>query len=1005
MTTAAPYPPCASPATAVDASSRSAECSQPSPDRASLEGGRAAPSETVDAATPLHSDQSAPSPAPPGARPRLLRIAPDLLAWLGLALATLAVLWPLGLTNRILAGIDAFTYFTPYWDYRMAAMRSLDVPLWNPYLFNGAPFLANIQAAVLYPLHWPLSWLKVEQALVWSAILHCWLAAGFTYTYARRSFTVLRSAAFLAGLLFGLGGFAVARVENINQLNGLAWLPALLWLHDETRLARAMPTRILAWAGLAAVIALQLLAGHTQTTFINMVGWALYAGTQCLTDAVRRERPPGGSVYLNRRLFPHLLPFAALIPGVLLAAAQLLPTLELNDLGLRTGGLSYREAVSFSLRPRLLLQTFLPPFGGELAGAYASEGYGEFLGYVGLAGLVLAGMGAWCGASRRTAPLVLAVGGAFLALGAYNPLYVVLWRIVPGFDVFRAPARWLALFSLGVAVLAALGMDSLGRSNLRRISLPRRRASRIAGTVATVALVALLAWQQWPPWQTLAAWGVAAALVLTLTRSPWKAGHRGIARIALTGLALIELFLAGRALPFTEATAPMATSLRNAPASLLAATAGQPAPGRDRFLSLSDIRYDPGDLADLRALQADRLSPAAVERLVRAAKQVEVLAPNLSLYYRLPAADGYDGGLLPLHRYVELQGLFLPPDTLVPDGRLREQLAHVPPDRLLDLTGVRFVITDKQRDLWANDVYYDLELSATVAPGQELVLDLSTYPRFAADSVGIVAEASGTTAGIRVGELLVIGSDGAEHQLPMTAGSEVATAGMEPLTPAVLPFSADPCAVASITIRNTTSAPLVIRGLSLIDAETRAHTSITVSPRGDFRRLHSGDVKLYDRRSALGRAWLVHGIAPAAAGDAAESIADPGFDPARSAVVEGDIAARPPAPMQPGESATVAEYTAERVQINATVQEPALLLLADAWYPGWEATVDGAPAPILRANLLFRGVTLEPGEHAVVFNFRSQPWERGRAITLVTLGLLIVVVAWALVSPGYRHRL
>ena len=66
------------------------------------------------------------------------------------------------------------------------------------------------------------------------------------------------------------------------------------------------------------------------------------------------------------------------------------------------------------------------------------------------------------------------------------------------------------------------------------------------------------------------------------------------------------------------------------------------------ILSLSDIRFDPGDLAELRAGQAGRLSADAVERLVRAAKQVEVIAPNLPLLYNLPAVDGYDGGLLPL---------------------------------------------------------------------------------------------------------------------------------------------------------------------------------------------------------------------------------------------------------------------------------------------------------------------------------------------------------------------
>jgi hypothetical protein len=129
----------------------------------------------------------------------------DVLAWLGLALATLAVLWPLGLTDRVLAGVDALTYFTPYWAYRLSALRAGQIPLWNPYLFLGAPFLANPQAAVLYPLHWPLSWLSPASALIWSALLHTWLAAGFTYTFGRRSLGLTRPAAWLAGCALAAG--------------------------------------------------------------------------------------------------------------------------------------------------------------------------------------------------------------------------------------------------------------------------------------------------------------------------------------------------------------------------------------------------------------------------------------------------------------------------------------------------------------------------------------------------------------------------------------------------------------------------------------------------------------------------------------------------------------------------------------------------------------------------------------------------------------------------------
>ncbi|MGQ9840011.1 MAG: hypothetical protein ACUVR4_05700 [Anaerolineae bacterium] len=937
-----------------------------------------------------------------GQRAATARPRADLFAYPALALATLAVLWPLGLTNRIPAGVDAFTYFAPYWDYRMAAFRAGQVPLWNPYLFLGVPFLANPQAAVLYPLHWPLSWLTPEQALVWSALLHAWLAAGFTYTLGRRSFELSPSAAWLAGAVFGLGGYMLARVENINQLNALAWLPAMLWLYDETARGRNWRHALRWGSGLTVAVALCLLAGHTQSFFIAMVGLGLYAAVG-LTGAGRRN------------LVGRLRPLLAVVPAALVAAAQLLPTLELSGLGLRTGGLAYRQAVSFSLRPRLLAQTFLTPFGGGLAEAFGSEGYAEFVGYAGVGTLILAGLAvvrsrqaSRTGRSAKTslnepgesgrgpalilAPVAMAAAGVLLALGAYNPLYYLLWRFVPGFDLFRGPARWLALFALAVALLAGLGLDTLGQPGpqkrtrgleAKHHTKANRRAKTMAALSGLAAISALIASQQPPQPIALVGWAGAGA-----TAGFWVGlGRRrpNLARWGLIALALGELWLGSRALPFAQATAPMAAGLRNAPAALLAATAGQPAAGRDRFLSLSDIRYDPGDLAELRSLQADRLAPDAIERLVRAAKQVEVIAPNLPLRFRLPAVDGYDGGVLPLGRYVKLQGLFLPPETLIPDGRLREQLAQVPADRLLDLTGVRFVITDKQRDLWADDVYYDLELAAALPPGAALKLDLSAYPAFSATAVGVVLTGPNLGQDALQAVLTVVGPTGEASELSFSP--EAGDAATPQPTVVRLP---QPLVPKTLVVRNAGEGPLTLRGLSLIDTRTAAHTSIAVSPRGDVRRIHTGDVKIYERTSAPGRAWLVHGIRPAADDETALALlADPAFDPRATAVVAGwDLAPRPDAPAGPDEQAIVVAFQEEQAVLHVRATAPALLVVADTWYPGWTATVDGRPAELWRVNLLMRGILVDAGEHQVTLRYRPSTWLIGRALSLAGLALL-----------------
>ena len=136
----------------------------------------------------------------------------------------------IALTNRILVGGDAFAYFYPYRAYAAEAVRNGQLPLWNPYLFMGVPFVANPQAAVFYPLNLALCWLSAPKLLAWSIVIHVSLAAAFSYAYARHSLRLSRLPAFLAASVFAFGGFLSGQAEHINQLNVSAWFPLLLYL-------------------------------------------------------------------------------------------------------------------------------------------------------------------------------------------------------------------------------------------------------------------------------------------------------------------------------------------------------------------------------------------------------------------------------------------------------------------------------------------------------------------------------------------------------------------------------------------------------------------------------------------------------------------------------------------------------------------------------------------------------------------------------------------------------
>ena len=882
----------------------------------------------------------------------------DVLALAALAALALVFFWKIALTNRVLAGLDVFAYFYPYRDFASVALRAGQLPLWNPHLFMGTPLLANSQAAVLYPLHWPLIWLSTPKQVAWSIVLHVWLAGAGTYLFGRLALRLRPVAAFVGAAIFALGGFLGAQVEHLNQLNASAWLPWLL-LCLEGAMGQGR-RRWLAVLGGGAVVGLALLAGHTQAAYIVLFGAAAYA-------LLRGWWDPAGLRWRAALWGIGALALMVLL-GVALAAGQLLPTLELSGLSVRSGGLPYNEAASFSLKPTSILKAFLPPFAWD-------PPFSEFVAYVGLAGLALAGAGAWAVLRQRPpatsqsatlsqgrALLVLTLLGAFLAFGAYNPVYYLLYKIVPGFDLFRAPARWLLLYGFGAAALAGIGLDALGRSRKR-------------GTLAADA-------------------GIGAASAGTKEAS-------GRWQVAIALLVVVELFLAGRRLAYNEPTAPAAfDSLRTAPAHLLASQATTPEAEPFRFLSLSDIGYDPGDLGELQAMYSAELPEEAVYALIVATKMKEVLAFNLPLRYRLSTVDGYDGGLLPIGRYVNLERLFLQEDEIWPDGRLRQQLRAIPPARLLSLLNVRYVITDKTQDVWIDDVFYDLE--HTVPLGQVTLTDL---PAFETTHLGIVSyltESAEVPDGTPVARVTVTGTLGSEVVLTVRAGEHTAE-GQYTARPANhrqarigRPWRDNalgsdyaglfdlgrPLQPAAISVESLLPGQRVhLRGISLVDEGSGASRSLSVDP--TYRLVHSGDVKVYEHLGALPRAFVVHQARAVEDDEAALAILrDPAFDPSQEVILAsgGALAAKAGQP-----EVEMLSYEPEEILLKARLDAPGYLVLTDTFYPGWKATVDGQPAPILRADIYFRAVPLAAGEHLVAFHYRPES---------VRLGLGMGLFAW-----------
>jgi uncharacterized membrane protein YfhO len=96
-------------------------------------------------------------------------------------------------------------------------------------------------------------------------------------------------------------------------------------------------------------------------------------------------------------------------------------------------------------------------------------------------------------------------------------------------------------------------------------------------------------------------------------------------------------------------------------------------------------------------------------------------------------------------------------------------------------------------------------------------------------------------------------------------------------------------------------------------------------------------------------------------------------------------------PVLPDESVTITRHEPQRVELLVRLRQPGLVILADSYYPGWQLTIDGQPAPILRANRMMRGAAVTGGEHRLVYVYDPWSFRIGTAVSIVGLTVLLVL--------------
>lgn len=415
----------------------------------------------------------------------------DVLA-IGVLLASpVALMWDVLFRDRVLYWGTAILQFQPWHQMVADALKSGSVPLWTHSVGNGAPLLANLQSAVLYPLNLLYLTLPAHKAMSLLMALHVALAGCFAYLLARH-LGMRPVAALVTGLSYGLAGFFVGRSQFASMTSAYPWLPLSMFLLE--RLIRRPSFRRAAWLGLA--LAVFLCAGHAQMWYYALLllgAYALWRGWA--GPPARRGRA---------RIAPLAWLALAVALALLLSAAQVLPTAELMRHSQRLGGPGFEYATTYSFWPWHFL-TFLTPglFGNPASGDYwGYANYWEDCGYVGVLPLALALYAVYRRFRRGRAedrnPPTMAWLAPFLAaaallslalaLGRHSPLFMAAYRWFPGVRWFQAPARFLFLYTFAVSVLAGYGADALAPS---RDWVRRGRLAAVGGFGALLFALAL----------------------------------------------------------------------------------------------------------------------------------------------------------------------------------------------------------------------------------------------------------------------------------------------------------------------------------------------------------------------------------------------------------------------------------------------------------------------------------------------------------------------------------
>ncbi len=392
---------------------------------------------------------------------------------------TLLFCAPILFTNGVLKNYgDIYQYVWPFRHYALESLESGTLPLWNPYIFAGAPFQASPQSALFYPLSLIFYFLPMPQAINLFAFIHLFLNAVGMFLLLK-SWNRSQSACLLGAIVWSFSFFMLSKMSagHIVHISGYSWAGLVILFTGKAFRKSASGqlnglTQTFLCSSLVLTVTLQFFSGHTQVWMHTMILSAVI-----FTILFFRSEK-------NRKI-PMLLLLISLGSAFLTASAvQFLPTFIFALHSTRhqpsdflTPKTVYEIATSYSLPWDAWINLIIPDFfGNPILGTHRTQDFPSlyletetvYFGIIPFL-LTITGAIALCRKRKFILPLCAALM-IYLAAGANSPLYNLIWKL---FGFIRAPARFYFLVLVLFIFICTYFWDCLlkNRSSLAKLSL------------------------------------------------------------------------------------------------------------------------------------------------------------------------------------------------------------------------------------------------------------------------------------------------------------------------------------------------------------------------------------------------------------------------------------------------------------------------------------------------------------------------------------------------------